>query len=162
MLGTPRCYWVLTQAGKSHLPSSENTEELPMVKQEGESWACVVCRLPNLHTPPLCLCFLEPHSATEHEGLLSPELLFYQLGLTFLGGLSRWRCGKESACQCQRCKRWGFDPWVRKMPWRRAWQPTPLFSPGESHGHRSLLGYSPWGHKESDLSERLTLTFLRS
>ena len=44
----------------------------------------------------------------------------------------------------------GFDPWVRKIPWRRKWQPTPVFLPGKSQGQRSLAGYSPWGHKESD------------
>ena len=43
-----------------------------------------------------------------------------------------------------------FDPWVRKIPWRKEWQPTPVFLPGESHGQMSLVGYSPWGHKESD------------
>ena len=43
----------------------------------------------------------------------------------------------------RRCKRCGFDPWVGKIPWRREWQPTPVFSPGESHGQRSLAGYSP-------------------
>ena len=42
-----------------------------------------------------------------------------------------------------------FDPWARKIPWRRKWLPTPLFLPGKSHGQRSLAGYSPWGHKES-------------
>ena len=41
-----------------------------------------------------------------------------------------------------------FDPWVG-IPWRRAWQPTPVFLPGESCGQRSLAGYSPWGHKET-------------
>ena len=51
------------------------------------------------------------------------------------------------------CRRHRFDPWVRKIPWRRAWQPTPIVLPGESHGQRSLVGYSPWGHKESDTSE---------
>ena len=40
-----------------------------------------------------------------------------------------------------------FDPWVGKIPWRRAWQPTPVFLPGESHEERSLAGYSPWGRK---------------
>ena len=50
----------------------------------------------------------------------------------------------------------GFDPWVGKIPWRRAWQPTPVFLPGESHGQRSLAGYSPWGRKESDTTERLS------
>ena len=46
-----------------------------------------------------------------------------------------------------------FDPWVGKIPWRWAWQPTPVLLPGESHGQRSLMGYSPWGHKESDTTE---------
>ena len=41
-----------------------------------------------------------------------------------------------------------FDPWVRKIPWRRKWQPAPVFLPGESHAQRSLVGYSPWGQKE--------------
>ena len=44
--------------------------------------------------------------------------------------------------------RCGFDPWVRKMPWRRKWQPTPVFLSAESHGERSLAGYGPWGHKK--------------
>ena len=51
---------------------------------------------------------------------------------------------KELACQCRRHKRRGFDPWVRKIPWRRAWQPTPVFLSGETLGQRSLVGYSPW------------------
>ena len=49
-----------------------------------------------------------------------------------------------------------FDPWVRKIPWRREWQPTTVSLPGKSHGPRSLAGYSPWGHKESDMTEQLT------
>ena len=49
--------------------------------------------------------------------------------------------------------RLGFDPWVWKSPWRRAWQPTLVFLPGESHGQRSLGGYSPWGCKEQDMTE---------
>ena len=61
----------------------------------------------------------------------------------FPGGTS----GKEPGCQCRRLKRCGFDPWVRKIPWRRAWQPIPVFLPEESHGQRSLVGYSPWGHR---------------
>ena len=48
---------------------------------------------------------------------------------------------------CMRCRRPGFDPWVRKIAWRRKWQPTPAFLPGESHGQRSLVGCSPWGHR---------------
>ena len=68
-------------------------------------------------------------------------------------GLPWWLRGKESACQCRRR---GFDPWVRKIPWRRKWQPTPVFLPGEFHGQRSLVGYSPRGFKESDRTERLS------
>ena len=51
--------------------------------------------------------------------------------------------GKELACQCRRHKRHRFNPWVGKIPWRRAWQPTPVFLPGELHGQRSLVGYNP-------------------
>ena len=61
--------------------------------------------------------------------------------------------GKEPACQCRRHKRCRFNPWVRKLPWRRAWQPTPAFLPGESRGQTRLVGYSPWGHRESDMTE---------
>ena len=50
-----------------------------------------------------------------------------------------------------------FNSWVRKIPWRREWLPTPLFLPGESHGQRSLAGYSPWDDKETDMTEWLTL-----
>ena len=61
--------------------------------------------------------------------------------------------GKEPTCQCRRCKRCGFDPWVRKIPWRRKWQPTLLFLPRESHGQRSLVDCSPWVCKELDTTE---------
>ena len=54
------------------------------------------------------------------------------------------------------CGRLRFDPWIRKIPWRREWQPTPVFLPGESHEQRNLAGYSPWesrvGHNRSDLA----------
>ena len=69
--------------------------------------------------------------------------------LTHSGGTS----GKEPACQCRRRKRRQFNPWVRKIPWRRAWQPTQVFLPGESHGQRSLVGYRPWHYKELDMTK---------
>ena len=53
-----------------------------------------------------------------------------------------------------------FNPWVRKIPWRRKWQPTPVSSPAKYHGQRSLVGCSPWDRKESGTTERLTLTYL--
>ena len=66
--------------------------------------------------------------------------------------LSQWRV-------CPQCGWPGFDPWVGKILWRRKWQPTPEFLPGEFHGQRRLVGYSSWGHKESDTSEWLTFAF---
>ena len=56
---------------------------------------------------------------------------------------------------CLQCSIPGFDPWVGKIPWRRKWQPTPVFSPRESHGQRRLVGYSPWDCKELDTTEWL-------
>ena len=67
-------------------------------------------------------------------------------------GLPWWLSGKEPACQCRRP---GFHPWVRKTPWRRKWQLTPVFFPGKSHAHRSLVDYSPWGCQELDMTEWL-------
>ena len=58
--------------------------------------------------------------------------------------LPRWLSGKESAYCCRRHR---FNPWVGKIPWRRKWQPTPVSLHGKCHGQRSLVEYSPWGHK---------------
>ena len=58
--------------------------------------------------------------------------------------------------QCRRRGRFGFDPWVGMILWGRKWQPAPEFLPVESHGQRSLAGYSPWGRRESDTTEILT------
>ena len=76
-------------------------------------------------------------------------------------GLSRWFRGKESTCQCRIS---GFDLWVRKISWSRKHQPTLLFLPGKSHRQRSLVGNSPEGRKESDMTKYAdylytTLTF---
>ena len=75
--------------------------------------------------------------------------------ITLRGGSAVWGFpgDKESTCQCRRCKRWGFDPWIRKSCWWRRWQLTPLFLPGKSRQQRSLVGNSPWGHKNSDMTE---------
>ena len=64
--------------------------------------------------------------------------------------------GNESACQCRRCKRCGFDPWVRKICWIRKWQSTPVFLLGKSNEKRSLVGYSPWGCRKSYTTEHST------
>ena len=60
---------------------------------------------------------------------------------------------KEPACQCRRLKRQRFSPWVEKIPWRRAWKPTPVFLPGEFHGQRRPAGYSPQGCTELDMTQ---------
>ena len=75
------------------------------------------------------------------------SIQYYTMG--FPGGAS----GRELACQCRRHERLGFHPWVGKIPWRREWQPTPVFLPGESHRQRSLEGYSLQGCKELDTTE---------
>ena len=91
---------------------------------------------------------------------LNNQMLIRQIYFLFLPtyiylGLPSWLSGKESTCQCRRC---GFDSWVGKIPRKKVWQPTPIFLPGKSHEKRSLVGYNPWGHKESDTTERLTLS----
>ena len=84
--------------------------------------------------------------SNEHPGLISFRMVTFK-------PLCKTRCpsGKECACQCRRHKKLGFNPWVRKIPWRR--KPTPVFLPEKSHRQRSLVGYNPWGHKESDTTE---------
>ena len=69
--------------------------------------------------------------------------------------LLRWDSGKEFTCQLRRHKRCRFNPWVGKIPWRRAWQPTPVFLPEKSHGQRRLMGYSPWGSRELYMTEHM-------
>ena len=117
---------------------------------------CISATLPLSIVPSHLLFYKQNHS--KHSFLwfffLAPVIIFVYLATPhslwgFLGGTS----GKEPACQCRRCKRHGFSPWVGTIPWRRVWHPTPVFLPGESHGQRSLQGYSPWGCKESDMTE---------
>ena len=102
---------------------------------------------------------LEKEMAT-HSSILAWEIPLQSMGSQSVGhnwvtdhithrinwGLHCWLSSEESACQCWRL---GFDPWVQKILRRRKRQPTPAFLPGKSHGQRSLLGYSPWGHKNN-------------
>ena len=80
------------------------------------------------------------------------EKLYFQLDNLSTGnywlGFSGGASGKESACQCRRCR---FNPW-------RKWQTTPVYLPGKFHGQRSLVGYSLWGHEESDMTEHTSLS----
>ena len=92
--------------------------------------------------------------STWHSVLLSkyPRVKSVGPAVGFPGGAS----GKEPTCQCKRPKRHRFHPWVRKIPWSRKWQPIPVSLPGESHGHRNLVGHRPWGYKELDVTEQLS------
>ena len=105
-----------------------------------------LCRIRNLSLPFLIIkAYLEAwhaavHGVTKSRTWLSDwtELIWNQRWHPW------WLSSKESAFQC---KRYGFNPWVGKIPWRRKWQPTPVFLPGKSHGQRSLVGCSPRGLK---------------
>ena len=66
--------------------------------------------------------------------------------------------GSDGKSVCLQYGRPGFNPWIRKILWRRKWQPTPVLLPGKSHGWRSVVCYSPRGRKESDMTERLHFT----
>ena len=79
--------------------------------------------------------------------------------IQLLWGLPRWRNGKSLPANFRRC---GFDLWIRRIPWRKKWQPPPVFLPGKSNGHRSLVGYSSLDHRESiQLSDSTTTQLLQ-
>ena len=101
-----------------------------------------------------CPCLPRPSSTTPPHPTRLPQAsstdqifpLVCQPNKGFTGG----SISREPTSQCRRCWRRGFSPWLRKISWRRPWQPTPVFLPGEAHGQGSLAGYIPWGRKESN------------
>ena len=109
-----------------------------------------------------------PNSGTERSSLVSPALTgrFFtdtppgkhlpEIPLTFCHFLGYFYLDVSSIKNRGRPR---FDPWVGKILWRREWQPTLVFLPREFHGQRSLAGYSPWGRKELDTTEQLSLSF---
>ena len=106
-------------------------------KVKGKSLSCI-----RLFTTPWTAAFQAPPSMGfarqgYWSGVPSPSPLFL-----------------PTMCQCRRCKRLGLSPWVQKIPWRRKWQPDPLFLPGKFHRQRSLVGYSPWRFQELDMTEQ--------
>ena len=118
---------------------------------------CVNLPWPYIHPHPLePPCRPSRSSQSTELSALGYTTAFHKLFYTVVG--LPWQLRWERAC-LQR-GRPGFDLWVGKMPWRRKWQPTPVFLPGEFHGWRSLVGYGPWGRTESDVTERLTLLAL--
>ena len=107
---------------------------------------------------------LRLRSNIHDEKYLCPGVWFIQTGITTYHRVRTlyFPGGSDSKSICLQCGRPGFDPWVRKIPWRRKWQPTPVLLPGESHGWRSLVGYSPGGCEESGMAERLHFLFFLS
>ena len=84
----------------------------------------------------------QKHYSFTHSFKLSVTYEVFTACLIFAGGFPGGASGKETRLPTQETKRSGFDSCVGNIPWRRAWQPTPVFLPGESHGQRSLVGYS--------------------
>ena len=128
-----------------------------------EGWSSVLTWLPKHLLPTVVFMYTEKHWVNHADCSWILLLIWTELPTHFRPGLSsllavgwgwsqvRWRCEKNPSAR--RHKRRGFNPWVGKITWRRKWQPTPVFLPGESHGQRSLAGYSPRGHKELDRTE---------
>ena len=92
---------------------------------------------------------------------ITSSKIFWTSYVCHMGFSGGW-VGKESACHCRRHKRHWFNPCVRKIPWSRKWQPTPVILLQKSHGQKSLAGYNPWSHKESDMTPRLNNTYMYS
>ena len=106
--------------------------------------------------------FTFPFHALEKEMATHSIVLAWRIpgtgepgGLPSMGSHRVGHDWSDLAAAAAQCGRPGFNPWVRKILWRRKWQPTPVLLPGKSHGWRSLVGYSPWGRKELDMTERL-------
>ena len=124
-----------------------------------------LCLTPTLSLSLMSLCsdlfftFYLPSSSA--QTLVQKTATFHLKCVSIFGRASplkrllRWLSGKVSTCECRSRKRGGFDPWARKISWSRKWQPTPVFLPGKSQGQRSLEGYSPWDHKDPDVTEWL-------
>ena len=111
---------------------------------------------PHLHTlvRGLVLPLLAPSGDSNGTNPFPHRNLQHDLHPTHYTELLRWLSGKKPTCQCSRLV---FDPWVRKIPCRREWQSNPVIVLGESHGQRSLVGYSPGGHEKLDTTERLSM-----
>ena len=116
--------------GSTELPCPQGSLEDPL-----QAGSCATCRVHHS-------CFLSLRST------VLPWLIahVWETVTSYISN-PRWLIGKEPACQYRRHKRRGFNPCVRKIPWRRAQQSTPVFLSGESHGQRILASYSSWDHK---------------
>ena len=145
------CLWTLSNVpwGQNQPPALPSPLPLPHLLvnhwPSPLTWACLI------HTcNPTAVISVHPWEMLQRKWALcsqqSPDCLTIR---HMRNGLPWWLRGKEPTWQC---KRHGFDPWVGKILWKRKWKPTPIFFPEKSLGQRSLAGYSPYGHKESDMT----------
>ena len=112
-------------------------QEDPLEKEMATHSSILAWRIPWTEEQPTA------HGAAKSHA----QLPFFFFGFPGSG------CGKESTYQCRRCRRYGFHSWVGKIPWNRKWQTAPVFLPGKSHGHRSLVGCCPRGCKELNMTK---------
>ena len=135
--------WIAARQASLSFPISQSLLRFMSIESVLLSNHLILCRplLPLSSVFPSPKLFLKKNFGIQ---------LVYSVVLVSGVGLPRWLSGKESACQCRGPR---FNPWVRKIPCRRKWQPTPVFLPGESHGQRSLVGYRTWSHRETDTTE---------
>ena len=127
--------WSMTYLGSAYCQPSISTGAHPIRYQKTRMLKSFIPMVQYLH-----ITYTQPFT-------------YFKSPLDYLWYLINGASGKEPNCPCRKHKRLTFSPWVGKIPCRRAWQPTPLFLPGESHGQRSLVGYSPRSHKESDTTD---------
>ena len=111
--------------------------------------------------PWVCLSFNIPWKGSVtimHKHAFRGSVLFFLKHSRCLGFSGGSDCKESTYNAGEQGLNPGSDPWVGKIPREREWQPTPVFLPGEIHGQRSLMDYNPWGHKELDTTEWLTLS----
>ena len=128
-----------------HHPQTMGGWRLPKARRK--AWD----RFPEGTYPPDTLDLRLLGSRTVRQMLKSSSLRYLIIAAQTNCWFPWWLSGKEFACQCKVLE---FDPWVGKIPWKRKWEPTPVFLPGKFHGQRSSVGYSPWDLTELDMTER--------
>ena len=130
-----------------------NLSKLQELLKDKETWQAAVQGQQKSYMTQLLNTNMRTLSFLHQNKHKQNEIFFFFLVVLIEQGFPGGASGKEPACQGRRHRRHQFDPWLGEIPWRREWQPTPIFLSGESHGQRSLEGYSPWGCKESDTAE---------
>ena len=147
VLGSHHLYLV---PRNTHLPRRTGILEAPLPPTSSQSSALCVFG-------PACS---RPHGAMGSRSMRPRAPGFFHSAAGFGGSLNRSKAPlvaswKRRRLPMQKAREGGFDPWMGKMPWRRARQPPPVFLPGEPHGQRSLAGHSPWGRRELDTAEHI-------